>query len=100
MIAQIEFHPLFWQDVENHARYLEAQAALGTAFLDSVESAIDAVRNGPLMWACLYGNTRHFILFRFRQHIIHYEYFPKENIVRFYGLFHGSEDPAKWGERI
>jgi hypothetical protein len=98
--TRIEFHPLFWEDVEGHALYLDAQAALGGEFLDEVENAIEAIRKGPLMWACLYSNTRHYMLGKFRRHIIHYEFFPHENMVRFYGLFHGAEDPAKWSDRL
>lgn len=98
--TQIEFHPLFWEDVAGHAVYVDAHAALGAEFLDAVEEAIDAVRNSPLMWSCLYGKTRHYILGKFRNHIIHYEFLPQENLVRFYGLFHGAEDPSRWSERL
>lgn len=96
----VEFHPLFWEDVEQYVIYLDAQAALGGEFLDAVEEAIESVRTGPLMWSVLFGNTRHYILRKFKQHIIHYEYFAEEDVVRFYGLFHGSEDPGKWSDRL
>jgi hypothetical protein len=98
--TRIEFHPLFWEDVEEQVFFLETQAALGMEFLDAVVDAIASVRNGPLMWSCLYGDTRHFILRKFRNHIIHYGFFPEEKLVRFYGLFHGTEDPTMWPERL
>ena len=100
MRARIEFHPLFWDDVKGNALYLDAQAGLGNEFLDAVTEAIQAIQGAPLMWSRLYGNTRHLLLKKFRRHVIHYEFFPEENIVRFYGLFHGSEDPLKWPERL
>ena len=40
MAAKIEYHPLFWKDVEAHARYLEAEAELGMEFLNKVDAAI------------------------------------------------------------
>jgi hypothetical protein len=98
--AQIEFHPLFWEDVQGHAVYLETQAQLGGEFLDAVELAIETVRTGPLMWSCLFGNIRHYLLSKFRNHVIHYEFFEDENLVRFYGLYHGAQDPAKWSDRL
>lgn len=100
MIARVEFHPLFWEDVESYALYLDTQAALGKEFLDAVEEAIETIRSGPLMWSCLYGNTRHYLLRKFASHVIHYEFFDEENIVRFYGVFHGAEDPSKWSDRL
>ncbi|MCC5788801.1 MAG: type II toxin-antitoxin system RelE/ParE family toxin [Opitutales bacterium] len=95
-----EFHPLFWKDVEGHALYLDEQAGLGEEFLEKVREAIDSVKKSPLHNAFLYASTRHIQLGKFRRHIIHYEYFEKEGLIRFYGLFHGSENPAKWPERI
>lgn len=99
MSVAVEFHPLFWNDVEGQAVYLQQEAELGEAFLDAVEGAIESVRQAPLHRAVLYGSTRHVLLPRFRRHVIHYEYFEAERRIRFYGLFHGAEDPAKWHRR-
>lgn len=96
----MEYHPLFWEDVEAQAVFLEAQATLGGEFLNAVEEAVETIRNNPLQWACLYGNTRHYLLKKFRRHIVHYEFFEEANLVRFYGLFHGAENPDKWNVRL
>jgi hypothetical protein len=100
MALIVEYHPLFWADIEEQAQYLEQEAELGEVFLEKVENAIAAVKEAPLHYSVLYGNTRHVILEKFRRHIIHYEYFEREGLIRFYGLFHGSENPIKWVKRL
>lgn len=100
MVRTVEYHPLFWTDIEEQAQYLQQEAELGEVFLQKVEDAIAAVRESPQHYATLYGNTRHIILQKFRRHIIHYEYFEQADLIRFYGLFHGSENPIKWMKRL
>lgn len=100
MKATVEFHPLFWQDVEQQGLYLHKEAALGEDFLVVVEEAVEIIRSSPLRWSRLYGNTRHYLLPRFKRHVLHYEFFQEQNLIRFYGLFHGSQDPGKWSERL
>ena len=100
MAAQVEYHPLFWEDVEAHAMYLEAEAELGIEFLVKVNTAIASAQSMPLVHSILYGNTRNTILERFRQHTLHFEYFPDLNLIRCYGMFHMAEDPAKWSKRL
>ncbi|MBC2592868.1 type II toxin-antitoxin system RelE/ParE family toxin [Ruficoccus amylovorans] len=100
MARTVEFHPLFSEDVEAQARYLQEEAELGEAFLEKVEEAVAAVKAEPMHHGFLYGSTRHIILRKFRRHIVHYEYFEKEDLIRFYGLFHGSENPARWWSRL
>jgi hypothetical protein len=100
MAAEIEYHPLFWEDVEAHALYLETEAELGAEFLNKVEEAIASAKSIPKAHSRLYGNTRDVILERFRKHSLHFEYFPEENLIRCYGLFHSAESPNKWDKRL
>ncbi len=69
MAALVEYHPLFWEDIEGQACYLEAEAELGGEFLDKVDAAIASAKTAPLTHPLLYGNTRHIILQKFRRHI-------------------------------
>ena len=96
---RIEYHPLSWEDVETQALYLETEAELGALFLDKVDQAIASAKTMPESHARLYDNTRNIILKKFRKHSIHFEYFNDMNLIRFYGLFHGAEDPSKWISR-
>ena len=100
MAVQIEYHPLFWEDVEAQALHLEKEAELGAEFLDKVDQAIAAAKSRPESHSRLYGHTRNIILKKFSNHTIHFEYFHDMNRIRFYGLFHGSEDPSKWADRL
>ena len=100
MAIQVEYHPRFWEDVEAQALYLEKEADLGMEFLDKVDEAIASVKSLPGAYSRLHGNTRNIILDRFRKHTIHFEYFDDANLIRFYGLFHGSENPSKWLNRF
>lgn len=96
---QIEYHPLFWEDVEAQALYLEQEAGLGTELLEKVDGAIESATSQPLSHSRLYENTRSVILDRFRKHSIHFEYSSETNCIRFFGLFHSSENPSKWPRR-
>lgn len=100
MAVKIEYHPLFWEDVEAHALYLETEAELGAEFLNKVDAAIASAKAMPEVHSRLYGNTRNIILERFSNHSLHFEYLPGENLIRCYGLFHSAESPAKWDKRL
>ena len=100
MVRQIEYHPRFWEDVEPQALYLEKEAELGMEFLEKVDAAVASVKSMPEVYSRLHGNTRNIMLNKFRKHTIHFEYFEDANLIRFYGLFHGSEDPSKWLDRL
>lgn len=100
MPISVEFHPLFYRDVEHHALYLEGEAGMGDEFLNKVEETIDKVMGNPSAYAILHGNVRHLILGKFKNHIIHYEYSKERNVLTFYALYHAAEDPLKWKERL
>ena len=100
MATKVEFHPLFWRDVEAHATYLQEEAELGEDFLYKVEQAIESIKLRPETHPRLYGEVRHIILERYRRHVIHYEPVVSENLVRIYALYHAHENPAKWIERL
>ena len=57
MARQVEYHSLFWEDVEAQALYLEKEAELGMEFLDKVDEAIASVKSLPDAYSRLYGNT-------------------------------------------
>lgn len=99
-MLQVEYHPLFWEDVKTQGLYLEKEAELGAEFLDKVDEAIASAKLMPEVHSRLYANTRNVVLKKFSKHTIHFEYFHDENLIRFYGLFHGAEDPSKWPERL
>ena len=100
MAVQIEYHPQFWEDVEAQALYLQSESELGAEFLEKVDKAIASVKSMPEAHSRLYSNTRNIILNKFRNHTIHFEFFSDANLIRFYGLFHGSENPSKWVDRL
>ena len=100
MSISVEFHPLFYGDVEHHALYLEGEAGMGEEFLDKVEETIEKVRVNPSAYATLHGNIRHVILEKFKNHIIHYEYSLEDKTLTFYALYHAAEDPLRWTERL
>jgi hypothetical protein len=100
MPLSVEFHPLFYGDVEHHALYIEGEAGMGLEFLDKVEEAIGIIRANPSAYGILHGTVRHAILGKFKNHIIHYEFSMEENTLRFYALYHAAEDPRKWTERL
>lgn len=97
--TQCLYHPQFWDDVDRQAQYLQQADALGVEFLDRVDEAVNQIRNNPLHFRILHGNTRHTSLEKFKNHVIHYEYREEESQIRFYALFHGSENPLKWRSR-
>lgn len=98
---EIEFHPLFWQDVEEQARYLEKEAELGVEFLEAVNAAIAVANNRPLTCSVLHGDKiRRTFLHKFRRHVLHFEYEEERALIRFLALFHGAENPDKWEDRL
>ena len=64
----VEYHPLFWKNVEAQALYLEKESKLGSEFLDKVDEAIASVKSIPESHSRLYDNTRNIILKKFRKH--------------------------------
>jgi toxin ParE1/3/4 len=87
------FHPAFEAELIEAARYLNRQRNdLGREFLGEVESAVERIMQGPLIWRAWRGDIRRHVLSRF-PYTVRYRIRSDENLVEFLSIIHASRHP-------
>ena len=93
------FHPEFENDLIDAARHYQTQRpALGAAFLDEAERAVEMVMSAPERWPIRIGGIRRFLVARF-PYIIRYRISTNGDAVQFLSILHGARHPDTGRER-
>lgn len=81
-------------DLQSSVRwYNEQKEGLGTEFLDDLDSAIQVLKDGPLMFQIVHRDLRRLTLTRFPFIIV---YQVQGNVVTVLRVFHTSRGPRGW----
>ena len=98
MAAELNMAPEAEEDVaQAYAWYEGRRTGLGEDFLSRVDACIQAIRRTPEMHAVVHENYRRALVRRF-PYAIFYEY--ANDTVTVYCVFHTSQDPEKWRQRL
>jgi toxin ParE1/3/4 len=98
MAAELITAPEAEQDIaEAYAWYESRRVGLGEEFLSCIDACIQAICRTPKMHAIVYENYRRALLRRF-PYAVFYEC--DQSAVTIYCVFHTSQDPEKWRERL
>jgi plasmid stabilization system protein ParE len=82
---------------ESYAWYEAQEPGLGEDFLRCVEACLEAIQRRPLLYRVAIDEFRRALVRRFPFEIF---YEPTEREIVVYSVFHCSQDPAKWRERL
>lgn len=93
IIAPEVEHDIF----EAYAWYEGRRVGLGEEFLGCVDACIQTICRSPGMYAVVHQGYRRGLVRRF-PYSVFYEYV--NNAVTIYCIFHNSQDPQKWRERL
>ena len=77
--------------------YNERRIGLGAEFLTCVDACLQSICRNPEMHPVVYDNCRRGLVRRF-PYAIFYEY--SGNMVILYAVFHASQNPQKWRQRV
>src|SRR5260221_14024725 len=98
MAAELIVAPEAEQDlVEAYTWYERRRSGLGEEFLDCVDACIQAICRTPKMHATIHENYRRGLVRRF-PYAVFYDY--DGTSVTVYTIFHTSQNPDKWRERL
>lgn len=98
MAAELIVAPEAEQDIaEAYGWYEERRVGLGEEFLSCVDACIEAARRTPKIYAVIHENYRRALVRRF-PYAVFYELV--EGTVTIYCVFHTSQDPEKWIQRL
>ncbi len=98
MAAELIISPEAQQDVDEAYRWYENRRfGLGEEFLDSVDACIQAICRMPELYPKVHEDYRRALVRRF-PYAIFYEY--TGVTVTVYSIFHASQDPKKWRNRL
>jgi plasmid stabilization system protein ParE len=98
MAAELVIAPEAEQDIADaYGWYEDRRAGLGEEFLSCVDACIQAICRTPEMHALIHQNYRRGLVRRF-PYAVFYEY--AADTVMVYCVFHTSQDPDKWRQRL
>jgi plasmid stabilization system protein ParE len=98
MAAELIVAPEAEQDMDESYRWYESRrTGLGEEFLDCVDACIQAICRTPKMHATIHENYRRGLVRRF-PYAVFYDY--DGTSVTVYTIFHTSQNPDKWRERL
>jgi plasmid stabilization system protein ParE len=98
MAVELIIAPEAEQDIAQAYDWYEGRrAGLGEEFLSCVDACIQAIRRTPEMHALIHENYRRGLVRRFPYAVI-YEY--AAETVTVYCVFHTSQDPDRWTQRL
>lgn len=94
----VELSPEAEREVGDAFVYYErSRRGLGTEFLRGLELLLEGVRQNPLRFARVQGQTRRAGLRRFPYFVL---YVLRTDRIVITGLFHDRRSPARWVDRI
>jgi plasmid stabilization system protein ParE len=98
MIDQVIFTPEAEDDVAKSFNWYESrEPGLGEEFLRSTEACIRGIQRHPEMYPFAIDEFRRAPIRRFPFEIF---YEPAAKTITIYSVFHCSQDPQKWHERL
>lgn len=98
MIERIVYAPEAAEDVaEAYAWYESREPGLGEDFLRALAACIATLQRHPLLYPEAVDEFRRALLRRFPYEIF---YEATTNIIVIYSVFHCSQDPQKWRQRL
>lgn len=98
MAAEVIIAPEAATDIDEAYAWYEARwVGRGEDFLSRVDACIQAILRFPEMHALFHGNYRRALIRNF-PYAVFYEY--ADNTVTVYCVFHTSQDPLKWRQRL
>jgi plasmid stabilization system protein ParE len=98
MIERVIFTPEADDDVGESYRWYESRApGLGEGFLRCVEVCVHSIQRNPRMFPVVIDEFRRALIRRFPYEIF---YEPMNDSVTIYAVFHCSQNPQKWRERL
>jgi plasmid stabilization system protein ParE len=98
MAAEGRYAPEAEDDVsEGYSFYVNRATRRGEEFLRAVDARISASARSPAAHQRIYKSYRRAVVRRFPYMVI-YDY--ENGVVTVYSVFHTSQDPKKWRERL
>jgi len=98
MIERVIFTPEADDDVaESYSWYESREPGLGEDFLRCIEGSIRGIQRHPEMYPIAVDEFRRAPIRRFPFEIF---YEPSAGAITIYSVFHCSQDPQKWRERL
>ena len=98
MVDELIVVPEALHDVRGAYAWYEGHGrGLGEQFLECVDACIQRIREYPEMHAFAHEHYRRALVRRF-PYAIFYEY--ENGVVTVYSVFHCSQDPMKWRNRL
>ena len=98
MIEQVIYTPEAALDVaEAYDWYESPEPGLGEDFLRCVEACVLMLQRHPLMGPVAVDTFRHALIRRFPYELF---YEPTDDGIVIYSVFHCSQDPEKWRQRL
>lgn len=98
MLADLIIAPEAHDDIAEAYDWYETQRqGLGDEFLNCVEACIDQIRRMPRLYAVVFKDYRRVLVRRF-PYAVFYE--TDNGSVSVYCVFHCSQDPDKWKQRL
>lgn len=98
MAVELIIAPEAERDIADaYAWYERRRAGLGEEFLSCVDACIQAICRTPEMHRRVHENYQRGLVRRF-PYAVFYEY--AADTVAVYCIFHTSQDPAKWRQRL
>lgn len=79
--------------------YEEQSMGLGMEFVRCVEAALRTIQRTPLQFPLVHESYRRALVRRF-PYAVFFEFEPDHDRCVVYSVFHCSQDPAKWRNRI
>jgi len=83
--------------VESYGWYELREPGLGEDFLRCVEACLERIQRNPYLYPVAIDEFRRALVRRFPFEIF---YEPGAEIIPVYAVFHCSQDPLKWRERL
>jgi plasmid stabilization system protein ParE len=98
MAVEVRYAPEAEDDVSDGYSFYEKRASgLGEEFLRAVDACISSISRSPEAHQRIYKSYRRSVVRRF-PYVVIYEY--DGGVVTVYSVFHTSQDPNKWRERL
>lgn len=98
MLRNLIILPEAEQDItEAYIWYEKQESGLGDEFLRCIDACVQLTRRNPALHSIVHETYRRATIRRF-PFVIFYEYL--DNTVVIYSVFHCSQDPRKWRNRL
>lgn len=98
MAAEVRYTPEAEFDISDAYSWYERRSpGLGEEFLRVVDACLSAISSSPGIGRIVHKTYRRAVVRRF-PYVIFYEH--DQGVVTVYSVFHSSQDPQKWRERL